>query len=308
MGVPKFVRIREVGPREGFQTISTVVPLESKLALVAALSKTGVKDIEITAMVRADKVPQMADAEDLIKCFERSAGVRYTALYLNPKGFLRGEATGRLDNEGWLYGATSETFLKKNTNSSIADSIAAIPEWLSAFRSHGKKLQGLMLSTAFGCNYEGPIAVSQVVSVLTRFVDAAAAAGDTLREVCLADTMGRGNPELVKRLVGAVRQVFPDLYVSLHLHDTRGTGMANVYAGLEEGIDCFDCSVAGLGGCPFAKGAAGNVCSEDVGFLCQEMGIETGLDLEAYARAALVAENILGTALPGKFYKTIGRS
>lgn len=307
MALPKRVRIREVGPREGMQTLPGVVPTAQKLELIAALSETGVKDIEITALVRADKVPQMADAEEVIRTYARTPEVRYTALYLNPRGFIRAEDTGRLDNEGWLYGAVSETFLKKNANTTVADSVAAVPEWLAAFSQRGKMLQGLMLSTAFGCNYEGAITDVAMLEVIARFRAAALDAGSRLREVCLADTMGWATPEMLKRRIALVREKFPELFLSLHLHDTRGAGMANVYAGLQEGIDCFDCSVGGLGGCPFAKGAAGNVCSEDVAFMCENMGVETGLNLDAYARAAKVAEQIVGQPLPGRFYKAQGK-
>jgi hydroxymethylglutaryl-CoA lyase len=145
-----------------------------------------------------------------------------------------------------------------------------------------------------------------MLDVIARFHSAVVDAGSCLREVCLADTMGWATPEMLKRRITLVRERFPELYISLHLHDTRGSGMANVYAGLQEGIDCFDCSVGGLGGCPFAKGAAGNVCSEDVAFMCESMGIETGLKLDAYARAAKIAERIVGQTLPGRFYKAQG--
>ncbi len=304
MSFPKAVRIREVGPREGLQTWTGVVPTSGKLEIIEALSHSGVRDIEITAMVRADRVPQMADAEEVVKQFKRHPGVRYTALYLNPKGFERAEETKRLDNEAWLYGAVSETFLKKNANTTVADSIKSVPEWISAFKAKGKTLHGLMLSTAFGCNYEGAIPQGKVLHVIDGYVQASVHCGALLQEVCLADTMGWATPEMLKRLVAAVREKFPSLALSLHLHDTRGSGMANVYAGLQEGIDCFDSSLGGMGGCPFAKGAAGNVCSEDVVFLCRELGIETGCNVDAYAQAAKVAEKVLGAPLPGKYYKS----
>lgn len=304
MTLPKTVRIREVGAREGFQTLKTVVPTDRKLELIAALSETGVKDIEIAAMVRADKMPQMADADEVIRRFRRKPGVRYTALYLNPRGFVRAEETKLLDNEGWLYGAVSETFLRKNANIGVDDSINSIPEWLAAFKVHGKKAQGLMLSTALGCNYEGSFSDERVLDVIGRSIGKAGELGEKLPELCLADTMGRGTPEMLKRLIGVIRNKFSDITISLHLHDTRGSGMANVYAGLEMGVDCFDCSVGGLGGCPFAQGAAGNVCSEDVAFLCEEMGIRTGLNLDAYCNAAKLAERIVGMPLPGKLYKS----
>lgn len=304
MVFPKAVRIRELGPREGFQTSKAIIPIEKKLELISALSETGVKDIEITAMVRPDKVPQMADAEEVIGRFVRQPGVRYTALYLNPQGFIRAEQAGRLDNEAWLYGAVSETFLQRNANTTLAQTLAVISEWLAAFRAYKKDLQGLMLSTAFGCNYEGEISAARALDVIRRFVDAVDEQGSKLREVCLADTMGWATPEMMKRLVAEVKGKYPAMVVSLHLHDTRGSGMANVYAGLQEGVECFDGSVGGLGGCPFARGAAGNVCTEDMVFLCRELGIETGINIEAYIRAAQLAESIMGAPLPGKLYKS----
>lgn len=304
MAFPKKVRIREVGPREGFQTLARVVPTEQKLELIAALGETGLKDIEIVSFVRPDKVPQMADAAAVVERYHRVPGVAYTGLYLNPSGFIRAEETGRLHNEGWLYLAASETFLQRNSNTTIAAGIDAMPTWLAAFRERGKPLRGIMLSTAFGCNFEGPIASDTVVELLRRVAGHVVAAGETLREICLADTMGWASPVMLRELIVRVRREFPQSEVSLHLHDTRGSGMANVYAGLEEGVAIFDCSIGGLGGCPFARGAAGNVPTEDVAFLCHELGIETGLDLGKLARAAAMAEGIIGEPLPGKYYKT----
>lgn len=304
MALPKKVRIREVGPREGFQTLGVVVPTERKLELIEALSQTGLKDIEITSFVRPDKVPQMADAADVVSRFAAHPGVNYTALYLNPNGFLRAEESGRLHNEGWLYLAASETFLKRNSNTTIAQGIAEMPNWIDGFKSRGKSVRGIMLSTAFGCNFEGAISTTKIIDILREVMGQVRAGGEKLDEICLADTMGWATPLMLRERIGGVRTAFPDSIVSLHLHDTRGSGMANVYAGLEEGVDIFDCSIGGLGGCPFAKGAAGNVPTEDVAFLCEELGISTGLDLDRLAAAAALAESIVGFPLPGKFYKT----
>lgn len=306
--LPKRVMIREVGPREGFQTHPLAVSIEHKLRLLSLLSATGVKEIEITSLVRADKVPQMADADELIRRYERVSGVRYTALYLNPRGFLRGESTGRLDNSGWLYLAASEEFLRRNANLSVEQAIAQIPEWLQAFSQVGKPVHGVMLSTAFGCSFEGEISRERMMDVLRRCEECLRAHGSTFREVCLADTMGWGSPREVRARVALVRERFPECAVSLHLHDTRGTGMANVYAGLEEGVELFDTSVGGLGGCPFASGAAGNVPTEDVVFLCEQLGIETGISLERYGEAAHFLAGVIGAPLPGKWYKTWHKS
>jgi hydroxymethylglutaryl-CoA lyase len=303
MGLPAKVFIRELGPREGFQTISGVVPTEKKLALIDLLSATGVSYLEVTSFVRPDRVPQMADAETVVQRFSPRDGVQFTALYLNPQGFEKGEASGRLQNDGWLYTAGSATFLKKNYNQTFEKVVDEVPSWVRLFKNAGKSTRGLMVSTAFGCNYEGAISHDSVLALIGGIDSAVRGAGDELREICLADTMGWATPEALRRLVAKVREKFPRSEVSLHLHDTRGTAMANVYAGLLEGVTTFDCSVGGIGGCPFAKGAAGNVCTEDVAFMCEELGIATGLDLNRYVEAALLAEQIVGTPLPGKLYK-----
>jgi len=261
--------------------------------------------IEITSFVRPDRVPQMADAEDVVAQFAPKNGVQYTALYLNEKGFERSEATGKLNNEGWIYTAASESFLRHNNNCGIEDTVIAVPKWLDLFKRFGKNLRGVMISTAFGCNYEGKIEAQKALNVLKQINMACNSAGVSIPEISLADTVGRGNPDSVKRLIALVKSEFPKSEISLHLHDTRGTGMTNAYAGLEEGITIFEASVAGLGGCPFAKGAAGNICTEDFAYLCSELGIETGVSLERYVEAARYAAEIVGQPLPGKYYKVL---
>ena len=306
MALPDRVLIREVGPREGFQTLSRIIPTERKIALINALSATGVKAIEVASFVRPDRLPTMADAEEVVAGFDRVDNVRYTALYLNLHGFERGEALNdRLDNQGWISFAVSERFLKRNNNTTVDALVETIPDWVAAFGNAGKSVHGLMVSTAFGTNYEGPIDSDRVLPVLARVIEKIDEAGDSVEEICLADTMGWATPDMLRRLIGAVRERFPGPEISLHLHDTRGLGVANVYAGLLEGVRIIDASVGGLGGCPFAEGAAGNVCTEDVAFLCQELGIETGIDLPAYVEAARLAEDIVGFQLPGSFYRAV---
>lgn len=292
MAIPKEVRIREVGPREGVQTSEGSISTADKLKLIDLLSLTGVKDIEITSLVRADKVPQMADAEEIIARYQQHSGIRYTALYLNPKGFERAETLGRLQNTGWLNIAASETFLQKNNNIGIDQAVEKYPIWLELFRAHRKKLEGLMLSTAFVCAYEGTIAQEKVIELLRKILAVCTMHGQTLPEVCLADTVGRAHPEMVRALVREVRRAFPDLIISLHLHNTNHLGLANVYAGLLEGVSIFDGSVGGVGGCPFMKGAQGNVATEDIVYLCQELGVQTGISLDRYKEAARFASEI----------------
>lgn len=295
MRVPTTVTIREVGPREGVQTSSVQISLEQKLKLIEALSATGIKDIEITALVRAGKVPQMADADEIIKQYKRDKGIRYTALYLNKAGFERGEALCRLDNVGWIHIAASETFLKKNNNVTIDESINRIPDLIDAFITHKKQLQGIMLSSSFGCAYEGKIDSNKVLFVLRKIIEVMQSKNVTPNEICLADTVGLGNPRSIQETVKAVQDAF-GIDVSLHLHDTRGLGIANVYAGLLSGVRIFEASVGGVGGCPFTKGAAGNVATEEVILLCHELGIDTGIDLKKYLEIAELSKNIFGTA------------
>lgn len=297
------ILIRELGPREGFQTLAKVYSTDIKLQLIEALAKTGVREIEVASFVRPDKVPQMADAEELVRQLPIVPGVKYLGLYLNHDGFRRAEATGKLSNSAWIYSAASATFLKKNNNRTFDDVLVELPSWLGVFRDSAREPHGIMISTAFGCNYEGEVAPKIVIEQLRRLVKKADEQGSRFSEVSLADTMGWATPTKVKNLVQLVGKEFPQMTISLHLHDTRGTGIANVYAGLEAGIRIFESSVAGVGGCPFAKGAAGNVCTEDLVYLCHSEGFETGINLDHYVDAAKLAEKLLNMNLPGRYFK-----
>lgn len=306
MGLPKQIHIREVGPREGFQILNSVVATDKKAQLIKLLSDSGLSEIEVTSFVSPKRVPQMADAEELVAKLPKNSKAKFTGLYLNPEGFNRAEATSKLQNSAWVNIACSETFLKKNANTSLSEIIAALPEWLSSFEQANKRFHGIMVSTAFGCSYEGRVSLEQVKSVISRFVEALDLHGVyDIKEICLADTMGWGNPVLVKNVIRLVYGLLPKAKISLHLHDTRGAGVANFYAGLEEGIECFDSSIGGLGGCPFSKGAAGNVATEDIVYLAHEMGIKTGIDLDKLVLAVKFAESIVGSKLPGRYAYSI---
>ncbi len=300
--LPKQVLIREVGPREGFQILPAIYSTEQKLRLIDALTKASLSQIEVASFVRPDRVPQMADAEELVARLPAVKGAEYSALYLNQLGFERAEKTGKLNNKGWLYTSPSATFLKANSNTSIDESVAAVSQWCGLFRRHGKRLHGLLVSNAFGCAFEGRVSSSAVVSLVERFAAACEAAGERIAEVCLADTVGMGNPKSVRECLIALRPL--GFTLSLHLHDTVGLGLANAYAGLLEGVSIFETSVGGLGGCPFTPGAAGNVATEDLVYLCQQMGIETNVDLRLICEAAKLAEFIIGTPLPGRVYRS----
>lgn len=300
-GLPVRIFIREVGPREGFQILPSVVATSRKRELIVALVEAGVQHVEVTSFVRPDRVPQMADAESLVSSLPEWPGVTLTGLYLNIPGFKRAHATGRLSLEGWLYSSPSESFLRRNSNTSLAASLTSVAEWIAAFRDAGKRVHGLMLSTAFGCEIEGSIAVSSVVGLVERFMAECSKNGEQLKEVCLADTVGRGNPGAIREAVRAVKAL--GVAPSLHLHDTWGLGLTNAYAGLLEGVEIFETSVGGMGGCPFTPGAAGNVATEDLVHLCESLGIQSGIGSDRCCAAAVLAEEIVGSVLPGRTYQ-----
>jgi hydroxymethylglutaryl-CoA lyase len=303
--LPKSVEIREEGPREGFQIEKEIIPTRRKIDFIDALSKTGLKHIQIVSFVDPRRVPNMADAEEVVAGITPQPGVHYTGLWLNDKGFERALATKRLHIEGGLGLSASDAFLKRNQNRSIAEQIASLPVTIAKYKEHQIKVDGGLISAAFGCNFEGDVPVARVVELTGTMIETAAANGASFRRLTLADTMGWATPASIKQVVGAVWNRFPDLDLVLHLHDTRGMGIANAYAGLEMGVRRYDAACAGLGGCPFAghKGAAGNVCTEDLVFMCEEMGIETGLNLDALIDCANLAEEIVGHPLPGAVMK-----
>ena len=299
--LPARISITEEGPREGFQIEKGPIATARKIELIEALAETGLRDIQIVSFVNPKAVPGMADAELVVAGLTPRPGVAYTALWLNDKGFERALATGRLDTRATISLSASAAFLRRNQNRSPAELIEAQHRSLELYLRHGTVIEQGLIAAAFGCNFEGDIPVSRVVELADQLVALAAAHGVKLPRIDLADTMAWATPGAVRRVVGAVRDRHPDIEVALHLHDTRGMGIANAYAGLEMGVAHFDAAVAGLGGCPFGEhvGAAGNVCSEDLVFLCQEMGIETGIDLERLIACARLAEEIVGHPLPG---------
>ncbi len=298
---PARVQINEEGPREGFQFERGPIPTARKIELIDALSETGINHIQVASFVNPSRVPGWADADQVVAGFRRKPGVQYTALWLNLKGFQRALASGRLDIRGGFSLTASETFLRHNQQRSLADNIRAAHETIEMYKQHDIPLERAGIMAAFGCNFEGDIPHQRVLDLIRQLLDIAAEHGERPRVVSLADTMAWATPKSVKQLVGKVRNRYPDMTLSLHLHDTRGMGIANAYAGLEMGVAIYDSTVAGLGGCPFAahKGAAGNVCTEDLVFMLEEMGIETGIDLERLIETARLAEDIVGHPLPG---------
>ena len=299
--LPKRVHINEEGPREGFQFEKQPIATDRKIALIDALAGTGLKHIQIVSFVSPKAVPGMADAEQVVAGLTLRPGVDYTGLWLNEQGLERAIATGRLHIRGSLSLNASKVFLRKNQNKAPDEQFALQQRFAAMYRDRGIAIERGGIMASFGCNYEGDIPVERVVRMVGELLSIGAEAGLTIGRISLADTMAWATPLAIKRMVGAVRDRHPDVELSLHLHDTRGQGIANAYAGLEMGIRYFDSSVGGLGGCPFAghAGAAGNVCTEDLVFMCEEMGIETGVDLEALIDCARLAEDVVGHPLPG---------
>jgi len=303
--LPQRVHITEEGPREGFQIEKGPIATQRKIELIDALSATGLTRIQVVSFVNPKLVPGMADAEQVVAGMRRAPGVAYLGLWLNERGLERAIATGRLDVEGRLSFSASEPFLKRNQNRSAATQLADQHTIAETFKRLGVTVETAMITAAFGCNFAGDIAPARVAELVQTALDVAAEHGLALKTVTFADTMAWATPLSIKRVLGAVRERFPALHLALHLHDTRGMGIANACAGLEMGVAEFDSSVAGLGGCPFAghAGAAGNVCTEDLVFMCQEMGIDTGIDLERLIECARLAETIVGHPLPGSVMK-----
>jgi hydroxymethylglutaryl-CoA lyase len=310
--LPRRVDIHEEGPREGFQIEPGPIATERKIALIDALSESGLKRIQIASFVNPKRVPGWADAEAVVQGYRRRDGVRYTALWLNEKGLERAIALkDRLALRGVISLCTSEPFMQRNQNRSLAENVRTQHAQIEMFKANGIPVEGISIMAVFGCNFAGDIPVATVVETVAQGHEIAAAHDVKVATLSLADTMAWATPESIKRVLGAVRERWPDLRLNLHLHDTRGLGLANAYAGLEMGVTSFDASVAGLGGCPFAghKGAAGNVCTEDLVFMCEEMGIDTGIDIEKLVAAAQLAEEIVCHPLPGSVMRggTLGK-
>lgn len=299
--MPRTVRITEEGPREGFQIAPTPVPTADKIALVDALSATGAPRIQVASFVSPKRVPGWADADAVVAGFTPRPGVAYTALWFNAQGMERALAfKDRLTLYGSVTVAASEAFSLKNLNRDRAGQILAMHETIAAHQAAGVPVTRASVQAAFGCNFSGDIAPAQAISAVADAMALAEETGCAIERISLADTMGWANPLLIERVVGAVRSRWPAQKVSLHLHDTRGLGIANALAGLRMGVDEFDAAVGGAGGCPFAghPGAPGNIATEELALLCEEMGIATGIDIDALIAAGHLAERILGRTLP----------
>ncbi|MGD9941807.1 MAG: hydroxymethylglutaryl-CoA lyase [Burkholderiaceae bacterium] len=302
MALPDRIAIHEVGPREGMQIEKNPVATADKIRLIDLLSDCNFPEIEVTSFVSPKWVPQMADAEDVVAGIKTRPGTVYTGIYLNSQGMVRALKTNKLTVLGKLSITASEAFSKKNTNRTLEETLAEAEERIEAAREWKVAITEIGVMSAFGCNYQGDIAPELVTSLIDRLVRTAREHELPIELIQLADTMGWANPLSVRRLVGMVQDRWPEYKINLHLHDTRGLGLANALAAMEMGVDDFDSAVAGLGGCPYAgfKDAAGNIVTEDLVHLCQEIGVETGVDLDRLIEVAREAERIVGHPLPGK--------
>jgi hydroxymethylglutaryl-CoA lyase len=286
--LPGAVSIREVGPRDGLQN-EEPVPADAKVRLLDALSRTGVRRIEAVSFVRPKAIPQMADADEVWERAAKVDGVRYSALVPNLRGAQRALAAGFTEIE--VVVSASDTHNRKNVNRSTAESLDDIAALIETLHQVGASAE-VVVSTSFGCPFEGNVDPVRVAGIVDRVV------ADGADRVAFGDTTGMATPRRVRDVVTVVRERHPDLPVLLHFHNTRGTALANILTALELGMTEYDASVGGLGGCPYAPGATGNVATEEVVHMLHDMGVETGIDLAVLIDAARLAQEIVGRELP----------
>ncbi|NJC82181.1 hydroxymethylglutaryl-CoA lyase [Planosporangium mesophilum] len=286
--MPSAVSIREVGPRDGLQN-EAPVPTEAKVRLLDALSRTGVGRIEAVSFVHPKAIPQMADADEVWKSATKEDGVRYSALIPNSRGAQRALDAGFTEIE--VVVSASDTHNRRNLNRSTADSLDDIAVLIDSLHAAGARVE-VIIATSFGCPYEGDVEPARVAAIVDRVV------ADGADRIAFGDTTGMATPPRVAAVVSRVREKHPDLPMLLHFHNTRGTALANVYTALQLGVTEFDASVGGLGGCPYAPGASGNVATEEVVHMLHDMGIDTGIDLSALLDVARMAQEIVGRELP----------
>jgi hydroxymethylglutaryl-CoA lyase len=295
--LPSKVRIREVGPRDGFQNEPEVIPTTDKVRLIECLSGTGLRRLEVTSFVRPDVIPQLSDAEEVLRSITRAEGVSYTVLIPNERGLERGVAlmreTGeRLFDEVNLFLSASETHNRKNVNRSVEESLSGLERVIARAREEGLRCEGV-ISVSFGCPYEGEVPVERVLGIAERL------AGAGCEEIAFGDTTGMANPVQVREFFERAGERLPGAELTAHFHNTRGQGLANVLAALEAGVSSFESSFGELGGCPVPKGATGNIATEDLVSMLHEMGIETGIDLERLLGCARAVQEVLGRPLSG---------
>jgi hydroxymethylglutaryl-CoA lyase len=298
MPLPDYVALCDVGPRDGFQFEDQFIPTELKGETITALADAGVPRIQVASFVHPKWVPQMKDAEDVCERLPERDDVTYAGLALNQKGLERAHAAGLSQVD--LSIATHDRHSQDNANMTVDEAVAQAEDMVRYAHDHGLQAQ-MGFQTVFGYREPGDTPLDQVVDMSRHFADMG------VESVSLADSTGLANPRMIKERVRAVQAAIGDVPLVLHLHDTRGLGLANVYAALECGVDRFDTSLAGMGGCPFIDGATGNIATEDTVYLLDGLGVETGIDREAVGRASLRVESFLDKEFPGKLHGLMRR-
>lgn len=288
--LPSTVRIREVGPRDGFQNEPETISTADKVRLVDMLSASGLERMELTSFVHPDVIPQLSDAEQVLRAVQRREGVSFSVLIPNERGLERALLLRDRFDEVSAFLSASETHNRENVNRSIEESLAGLERTLATAREAKLRCEGV-ISVSFGCPYEGVVAPARVFAIAERLV----AAG--CEEVGFGDTTGMANPRQVHEFFAAARERLDEVELTAHFHNTRGQGLANVLAALEEGVESFESSFGELGGCPVPPGSTGNVSTEDVVSMLHEMGIETGIDLPHLIDASRTAQEVLGRPL-----------
>lgn len=293
------ITVYEVGPRDGLQNEAATVPTVEKLALVRALAEAGLRRIEATSFVSPRWIPQLADADAMVPALPRLPGVSYVVLVPNAKGLerlaeaLRRAGEGAPDVAAAVFMSASETHNRKNLNRTVAESLAELEQVVPAARARGLPVRGYV-STVFGCPYEGAVDPERAATVAEALLSLGC------DQISLGDTIGVATPALTRRVLARLTRSIPADRLALHMHDTRGTALANVLAGLDLGITTFDASIGGLGGCPYAPGASGNLATEDLVYMLAGMGYETGIDFDRLIAAGALAQRLVGRRLPGK--------
>jgi hydroxymethylglutaryl-CoA lyase len=288
--LPKSVRIREVGPRDGFQNEPEVISTDEKIRLIRMLAASGLGRIEVTSFVRPDVIPQLADAEQVLAGLERQDGVAYSVLIPNERGLERALAHRDRFDEINLFLSASETHNQKNVNSSIAESLAGLERTIGRGLEEGLRCEGV-IAVSFGCPYEGEVPPEQVFEIAARLIEAGC------EEVGFGDTTGMANPRQVGEFFAAARERLHGAELTAHFHNTRGQGLANAVAALEQGVDSFESAFGELGGCPVPPGSTGNIATEDLVSMLHEMGTDTGVDLPKLIEASRAVQELLGPPL-----------
>ena len=294
MNMPKKVTICEVGPRDGFQSEKTIIPTGVKVDIINRVVASGIRVIEVGSFVNPKAIPQMADSDEVVRQIKKVPGVQYRSFITNLRGVERALACG-LDRIK-LSHSSSESHNLSNLNQSIAESVKGFGACVELSRKHNVILSAA-LAVAFGCPFEGKVPVETLKAHVRRFLDFG------IYEILLADTTGMANPQQVYNIMVDLVETFPEVKWILHMHDTRGMALANILAAMQAGVSCFDASFSGLGGCPYAPGASGNVATEDLVHMLHEMGIETGIDLDQAIENAKLARTIVGHATDSRMLK-----